>query len=138
MQEVKMAKKSDSALHQHMSEVKAGKRCFENAFQGVARMILDPAHEPDLLEGLDASRIFRAGSTDPQRLMYLLGKRTITPGGAKSAKSMSPGIFPDSKKGWVRRLSVMLAARSITSGRTFVGAKSGGIHGWFGEVLVSS
>jgi len=41
MQEVKMAKKSGSALHQHMSEVKAGKRRFENAFQGVARMILD-------------------------------------------------------------------------------------------------
>jgi len=30
-----------SALHHHMSEVKAGKRRFENAFQGVTRMILD-------------------------------------------------------------------------------------------------
>jgi len=36
-----MVKKSSSALHHHLSEVKAGKRHFENAFQGVARMILD-------------------------------------------------------------------------------------------------
>jgi len=36
-----MVKKVSSALHDHMSEVKAGKRRFENAFQGVARMILD-------------------------------------------------------------------------------------------------
>lgn len=36
-----MDKKSNAALHHHMSELKAGKRRFENAFQGVARMILD-------------------------------------------------------------------------------------------------
>ncbi len=36
-----MAIKTKSALHHHMSEVNAGKRRFENAFQGVARMILD-------------------------------------------------------------------------------------------------
>ncbi len=69
-------------------------------------------YEPELLKGLDLSRIFRAGSTDPQRIMYLLGKRTITPGGAKSAKGMSPGIFPDSKKGRVRP--------AIKLGRTLV------------------
>jgi serine protein kinase len=34
-------KKMSSALHHHMTEVKSGKRRFENAFQGVARMILD-------------------------------------------------------------------------------------------------
>jgi len=34
-------KKTSSALHLHMSEVKSGKRRFENAFEGVARMILD-------------------------------------------------------------------------------------------------
>jgi serine protein kinase len=34
-------KKPSSALHLHMSEVKSGNRRFENAFQGVARMILD-------------------------------------------------------------------------------------------------
>ncbi|MBW2635495.1 MAG: serine protein kinase PrkA, partial [Deltaproteobacteria bacterium] len=31
----------NSALHHHMFELKAANRCFENAFQGVARMILD-------------------------------------------------------------------------------------------------
>ncbi|MBW2612197.1 MAG: serine protein kinase PrkA [Deltaproteobacteria bacterium] len=34
-------KKMNSALHHHMFELKAANRCFENAFQGVARMILD-------------------------------------------------------------------------------------------------
>ena len=34
---------SDNAksLHHHLTEAKAGKRCFENAFQSVSRMILD-------------------------------------------------------------------------------------------------
>ena len=36
-----MAKELHSALYHHLSEIKAGKRRFENAFQGVARMILD-------------------------------------------------------------------------------------------------
>jgi serine protein kinase len=36
-----MTNKSDTELHQHLSEVKDGKRCFENAFQGVTRMILE-------------------------------------------------------------------------------------------------
>ena len=36
-----MTKKLSSELHHHMEEVKTGKRCFENAFQGVARMILE-------------------------------------------------------------------------------------------------
>jgi serine protein kinase len=36
-----MVKKAGSQLHHHLAQVKAGKRCFENAFQGVARMILE-------------------------------------------------------------------------------------------------
>jgi serine protein kinase len=36
-----MANKLDSELHHHLSEVKEGKRCFENAFEGVTRMILE-------------------------------------------------------------------------------------------------
>ncbi len=36
-----MNKKTASQLHNHLTQVKAGKRCFENAFQGVARMILE-------------------------------------------------------------------------------------------------
>ena len=36
-----MATKKLSPLHHHMAEVKKGSRRFENAFQGVARMILE-------------------------------------------------------------------------------------------------
>jgi serine protein kinase len=36
-----MTKKSDTEFHRHLANVKAGKRCFENAFQGVSRMILE-------------------------------------------------------------------------------------------------
>ncbi len=36
-----MAKEMSSELHRHVEEVKSGKRCFENAFEGVSRMILE-------------------------------------------------------------------------------------------------
>ena len=36
-----MTNKLDSELHHHLSDVKEGKRCFENAFEGVTRMILE-------------------------------------------------------------------------------------------------
>ena len=36
-----MEKTRGSQLHHHLSQVKSGSRCFENAFQGVARMILE-------------------------------------------------------------------------------------------------
>lgn len=59
-------------------------------------------YEPHLLEGLDISRIHRSGSRDPQRIMWLLGKRTVTPAVAGPARTISSKVFPDSKKGWVR------------------------------------
>ncbi len=58
-----MVKKNTSALHQHLVEVKKGTRCFENAFQGVARMILDSDIEKVVVNGkttYDFS-IFRTG-----------------------------------------------------------------------------
>ena len=58
-----MVKKNTSALHQHLVEVKEGKRCFENAFQGVSRMILDSDIEKVVVNGkttYDFS-IFRTG-----------------------------------------------------------------------------
>ena len=58
-----MVKKNTSALHQHLVEVKEGKRCFENAFQGVARMILESDIEKVVVNGkttYDFS-IFRSG-----------------------------------------------------------------------------
>jgi serine protein kinase len=58
-----MVSKNTSALHQHLSKVKEGKRCFENAFQGVARMILESDIEKVVVNGkttYDFS-IFRTG-----------------------------------------------------------------------------
>jgi len=59
------------------------------------------AYEPELLEGLDVKRIFRSGSRDPQRLLYLLGVRQVTAGSISKTRKVSGRFFPDSKAGWV-------------------------------------
>lgn len=46
-----MGNKNASALHRHLIEVKEGKRCFENAFQGVARMILESEIQKVVVNG---------------------------------------------------------------------------------------
>ncbi len=58
-----MVKKDASALHQHLVAVKEGKRRFENAFQGVARMILDSDIEKVVVNGETTYNfsIFRTG-----------------------------------------------------------------------------
>ena len=58
-----MAKKTDSGLSQHLKEVKSGKRCFENAFQGVTRMILESDIEKVVVNGKSTYdfSIFRSG-----------------------------------------------------------------------------
>lgn len=51
-------------LHHHLTEIKQGNRCFENAFQGVSRMILESTIEKVVVNGkttYDFS-IFREGS----------------------------------------------------------------------------
>lgn len=63
--------------------------------------VLYRAYEPELLEGLDLSRIHRSGSYDPQRLLYLLGKRSIQQATISRGKPVSQRMFPDSKKGWI-------------------------------------
>jgi len=60
------------------------------------------AYEPELLEGLDTSRIHRAGSHDPQRLLYLLGIRRVKAQTISKGRSVSGRFFPDSKIGWVK------------------------------------
>ncbi len=58
-----MLDKSSSALHNHLLAIKNGERCFENAFQGVARMILGDEIEKVVVNGkstFDFS-IFRKG-----------------------------------------------------------------------------
>lgn len=63
--------------------------------------VLYRAYEPELLNGLDASRIHRAGSYDPQRLLYLLGMRKVKPSAIGHSRHVTERIFPDSKVGWV-------------------------------------
>ncbi len=69
-------------------------------------------HEPELLDGLDTERIYRAGSHDPQRLMYMLGVRKVKDAAISKARSISDRYFPEPKVGWVRpavRLGRVLA-----------------------------
>jgi serine protein kinase len=58
-----MADSANNSLHHHLTEVKEGRRSFENAFQGVARMILESTIEKVVVNGkttYDFS-IFRTG-----------------------------------------------------------------------------
>lgn len=64
--------------------------------------VLYRAYEPELLDGLETSRIFRSGSRDPQRLLYLMGVRKIKPATISRGRRISEKFFPDSKAGWVR------------------------------------
>ena len=64
--------------------------------------VLYRAYEPELLEGLDKTRIHRAGSRDPQRLLYLLGFRKVKAQTISKGRSVSEKFFPDSKVGWVK------------------------------------
>lgn len=59
-------------------------------------------YEPALLDNLDKRKIYRAGSLDPQRLLYLLGVRTVKSGTIEKSKSLSDRFFPDPKAGWVK------------------------------------
>jgi len=55
---------NSKTLHHHLTEVKQGKRCFENAFQSVTRMVLESTIEKVVVNGkttYDFS-IFREGS----------------------------------------------------------------------------
>jgi serine protein kinase len=56
-----------STLNQHLMEVKEGKRSFENAFQGVARMILEGNIEKIVVNGKTTYdfMIFRTGKKHP-------------------------------------------------------------------------
>lgn len=75
--------------------------------------------EPELLEGLDRSRIFRSGSYDPQRLLHLAGSRKVSDARIRSAGWLSERFFPDNKRGWiraaVRKAGTMLRANDYTA-----------------------
>jgi serine protein kinase len=62
-----MGRTQPSALHQHLAEVKTGKRCFENAFQGVSRMILES----------DIQKVVVNGKTTYDFSIFRVGKKHI-------------------------------------------------------------
>ncbi len=64
--------------------------------------VLYRAYEPDLWQGLDNTRIFRSGSADPSRLLYLLGVRKVSAKTADDSRAVTKKFFPDSKAGWIR------------------------------------
>ncbi len=75
------------------------------------------SYEPELLDGLDTSHIYRAGSTDPQRLLYLLGMREVKDRTFEKGRSFAESFFPDSKVGWVR--SAVRLGRTLASNRKY-------------------
>jgi hypothetical protein len=60
------------------------------------------AYEPELLASLDRRKIFRSGSRDPQRLLYLLGVRELRDRTIEKGQAVSDRFFPDNKAGWVK------------------------------------
>lgn len=58
-------------------------------------------YEPELVQELEGVDIYRAGSRDPQRLMYLAGIRRLQERTIRKSRSLGSRIFPDSKVGWV-------------------------------------
>jgi len=84
------------ALFKHLPEF--GWDCHVLTVKSVAYR----AYEPELLEGLDSGKIYRAGSLDPQRLMYIFGMRRVKASTIARGKAASDRFFPDPKVGWVR------------------------------------
>lgn len=60
-------------------------------------------YEPELLDGLQAERIYRSGSLDPQRILYLFGMRKVKEKTISKGRTLIDNFFPDSKIGWVKQ-----------------------------------
>ena len=72
--------------------------------------VLYRVYEPELLKCLDSSKIFRSGSRDPSRIMYLLGARHVSIGTADKSRAITKRFFPDAKAGWIKP-AIKLAKR---------------------------
>ncbi len=69
-------------------------------------------YEPELLDEIDSIGVHRAGSRDPQRLLYLLGVRRVRERTIRKSRGLGARFFPDSKIGWVGP-AVRLGARLV-------------------------
>jgi hypothetical protein len=63
------------------------------------KKVLYPEYDESLLQNLDSAGIIRTGSSDPARILYLLGVRK-SQGESGTKKTISQKYFPDSKAGW--------------------------------------
>ncbi len=98
------------ALFKHLPQF--GYECDVLTVKPVAYRVL----EPELLDALDKSRVYRAGSYDPERLMYLLGIRKVHDVIIHHSRKVSGRFFPDHKVGWVKP-AVRLGRTLISSNR---------------------
>lgn len=57
--------------------------------------------EPELLQKIDTDRVYRSGSRDMQRILYLLGMRTLPQKTIDRGRPVADRMFPDSKQGWI-------------------------------------
>ncbi len=62
--------------------------------------IVYPGYDYTQLEGVGTSRIYRTGSIDPARILYLLGKRNQKRAGFPKITGKLPLYLPDLKRGW--------------------------------------
>ncbi len=74
-------------------------------------------YEPELLNNLDTRRIYRAGSHDPQRLMYMLGVRKVRDTAISRGRRVTEWFFPDPKAGWVR--AAVRLGRTLATNRHY-------------------
>ncbi|UCE23897.1 MAG: hypothetical protein JSU74_11440 [Candidatus Zixiibacteriota bacterium] len=74
-------------------------------------------YEPELLRDLDTKRIYRAGSHDPQRLMYMLGVRRVRDAAINRGRRVTEWFFPDPKAGWVR--AAVRLGRTLATNRHY-------------------
>ncbi len=95
------------ALMKHLSEF--GYHCDVLTVKPVTYRV----YEPELLYEIEPDNIYRAGSFDPQRLLHLLGVRTIKPTTIDKRKNLKSNFFPDSKIGWVKP-AVKLGRKLLT------------------------
>jgi len=99
------------ALFKHLPEF--GWECHVLSVKPVAYR----AFEPELLDGLPGRHIYRAGSSDPQRLMRLMGIRTVADRVIRKGRALADWYFPDPKIGWVRRATAL--GRTLLANRDY-------------------
>ncbi len=81
--------------------------------------ILYPHYDDSLLKNNDKKNIYRCGSFDPARILYLMGKRKLEQSGYPSMSRRLPFYFPDLKRGWTyfakRKLKALIQSNNFSA-----------------------